>query len=67
MEGGGRRDSEARVCLFRSPAAAKDAPRAVSVWRPPSVPLAPVLPGPVRLCLCPARAESRVGGPRGPG
>lgn len=24
MERGGRRDSEARVCLFRSPAAAKD-------------------------------------------
>lgn len=66
MERGGRRDSEARVCLFRSPAAAKDEPRAVSVWRPPSVPLAPVLPGPVRLCLCPARAEGRVGGPRGP-
>lgn len=66
MERGGRRDSEARVCLFRSPAAAKDAPRAVSVWQPPSVPLAPVLPGPVRLCLCPARVQSRVGGPRGP-
>lgn len=66
MEGGGRRDSEARVCLFRSPAAAKDEPRAVSVWRPPSVPLTPVLPGPVRLCLCPAGAESKVGGPRGP-